>query len=72
MLSDYLDLLDEGMLTRAFLTTDPVTGLKEFSLFTDDGRGNGNHIVTISAVDLIKAYSRQLELETLTGDIRHT
>lgn len=29
------------------ISTDPVTGTIQVAVFTDDGRGNGDHIITV-------------------------
>jgi hypothetical protein len=62
-LTDYAEDLKKptGMTTIAFLAPDAVTGELEFSLYTDDGRGNGEHVFTIPADalrDAILAYKR--------------
>ena len=45
---------DTGQLTRAFIAQDPVTGIVEFSLYHDDGKGNGNHIFSCRWPELLK------------------
>ena len=32
---------DISILTRMFVNIDPITHIKEMSIYTDDGRGNG-------------------------------
>ena len=44
--------------------TDPIHGDamgRELSIYSDDGRGNGEHIVTVRLVDLIDAARRYQE-----------
>ena len=48
------DAYSNGATVALHIAEDPSTGVVEFSLFTDDGRGNGNHLVTVKLADLLR------------------
>jgi hypothetical protein len=41
-----MNTFDDGKSCVAYVNVDPVTGDQEFTLFTDDGHGNGDLIFT--------------------------
>ncbi len=42
-----LDADDYNRLTRTILDVDPITGNRSIDIYSDDGRGNGNHLIRI-------------------------
>ncbi len=51
---NFQPLPDDMVIARAavYISIDPITGCRQIAVFTDDGHGNGDHIVTVHATEV--------------------